>query len=100
MIMNAHIKGFYTQCSQLYIDYMAVSYVCKYVGFAYVILYLIQVSVAPHLSISEDSGYDPSLTVVLPLLCGWASLKACHLSRTGYTNTYTNIRFYGRLMSG
>lgn len=58
-------------------------------GFPFVILYLIQVSVAPRLSISEDSGNDPPLAVVLPLLRGWTPLKASHLSRTGHTHTHT-----------
>ena len=56
------------------------------------LLYLVQVSVAPCLSISKDSGNNSSLAVILPLLCGWTPLKACQLSRTGHRHKNTCIQ--------
>ncbi len=87
-----------TQCFQLCIVNTVVSdvCVCVYVRACMcacvhcVILYLIQVSVAPCLSISEDSGNYSSLIVVLPPLRGWTPLEACHLPRTGRTDTHTD----------
>lgn len=53
--------------------------------------YLIQVSVAPRLSISEDSGNDSPLTVVLPFLRGRTPLKAGHLPGTGHQHTEVRV---------
>lgn len=52
--------------------------------------HLVQVGVAPRLSIGEDPGHDPPLAVVLPLLCGGTPLEAGHLTSTGWTDTHTN----------
>lgn len=56
------------------------------------VLYLVQVSVAPHLPVSKHSGDDPSLAVVFPLFCGWTPLKARYLSRTGHTQFIFNLK--------
>lgn len=52
--------------------------------------HLVQVGVAPDLSISKDSGCDPALSVVLPTLCGRTPLKTSHLASTAHTHTNTH----------
>lgn len=55
---------------------------------------LIQVGVAPYLSIGENSGNDSSLTVILPPLSCWTSLQARHLSSTAKNKNYACVNIY------